>query len=115
WNRPAGQSDMIISVDDKHIYLLGKEVIAIDKKWRSMLWATKIAALANKMGSLMTDQHIYVFGSRGIYELDKTSGDVNRMFRGADNKALGGYLMVVNDLLISVSNEAITAYRLEQK
>jgi hypothetical protein len=65
------------------------------------------------LGPLLAGNRLYVFSSRGIYEIDTATGDPTRApFRGADLDSLGGALLRCGDRLVSVSNLAVTAYPL---
>jgi hypothetical protein len=61
----------------------------------------------------MTEDRIYQFTPRGIYEIDKQSGEIAHLFRGADMDSLGGNLMLTPKALVAISNLAITAYPIE--
>jgi hypothetical protein len=62
----------------------------------------------------VTRSRLYQFSPRGIFEVDKSSGDVVRTFRGADLGSLGGSLFVTPKMLVTVSNVAVTAYALDR-
>ena len=51
-----------------------------------------------------------MFLGRGVYEIDRQTGDTLRIFRGADKECLGGALWRTGDRLVTVSNRAVTAY-----
>ncbi len=51
-----------------------------------------------------------VFTPRGLFELSKETGDVRRIFRGADLGAAGGFVLSAGKRLVCVSNLAVTAY-----
>jgi hypothetical protein len=46
-----------------------------------------------------------------VYQVDSKSGEVLRIFRGADKESIGGVLSASNGQMISVSNLAVTAYQ----
>ena len=60
----------------------------------------------------MTANRLYQFTPRGIFEIDKATGDVVKRFRGADLDSLGGALLLAGNTLLSISNLSITAYSL---
>jgi outer membrane protein assembly factor BamB len=112
WQRPVGRSDTIIDIDDEMMYVLGADIYAIDAKTRKMKWSNRLAGQADNMRVLSTKTRLYVFGGRGVYEISKENGDIERIFRGADLESVGGQVIVVDNLLITISNLAITAYKL---
>ena len=60
----------------------------------------------------MTQGRIYHFSSRGIYDIDKSTGALAQLIRGADRESLGGEMIVTPNALLTISNLAITAYPL---
>jgi hypothetical protein len=60
----------------------------------------------------LSDNRVFHFSSRGIYEIDKNNGQVVRVFRGTDLESMGGTLVITPKSLLAVSNLAITAYPL---
>jgi hypothetical protein len=64
---------------------------------------------------IMTRNKLYQFTPRGIFEIDKATGDVVRRHRGADLGSLGGSLVLANRTLLSVSNLSVTAYALSDE
>jgi hypothetical protein len=47
---------------------------------------------------------------RGIFEIDPDTGEVRRIFRGADLGSVGGDLLTTDDYVLAVSNRRITSY-----
>ena len=58
----------------------------------------------------LTKNRLYQFTLRGVCEVDKTTGELLRIFRGVDLDSFGGLLFVTPRALVTVSNLAITAY-----
>jgi outer membrane protein assembly factor BamB len=113
WKRPVGESAMLIGVDNEAIYLGGEEVLAIDLKSQKLLWATRLPIATGWIRPLVTRRYVYQFTQRGVFELDKRTGDTARLFRGADLDSLGGQLLITHDSLLTVSNLAVTCYPLQ--
>ena len=44
WQRPVDGDTTIAGIDDRHLYMLGHELSAIDLKTRGMRWSTKLPA-----------------------------------------------------------------------
>jgi hypothetical protein len=114
WNRPVSASAVLVAVDDERVYLGGEELAAYSLKTQELLWATPIARSANWSVPLVTANRIYQFTSRGVCEVDKQSGEVLNIFRGTDLDSLGGSMFVAGDKLITVSNQAVTAYPIDE-
>jgi len=49
---------------------------------------------------------------RGVFQIDPAKRDIS-IFRGYDHDAFGGVVLRVGDKLITVSNQAVTAYPLD--
>ena len=114
WQRPIDSEDTIIGIDERTAYLLGHELSALDLKTRQLLWSTRIPAATGSLRPVFCPRHIYVSSSRGIYDVDPASGDIRRIFRGADRDTGGGRLFLAGDKLISITDTAVTAYPVEQ-
>lgn len=110
WARPVSRNSVLCGIDQARIYLGGDEITAYDVKTRELLWSKPVPMGTSWVRPLTTADRIYQFTSRGIYEIDKSSGDVIQIFRGADMDSLGGSLIMTPRALLAVSNLAITAY-----
>ncbi len=110
WKRPVSKTAVILAADDERIYMGGEELTAYSIKTQELLWATQLPRSASWSTPVLTRTRLYQFTSRGICEVDKQTGEVLRIFRGADLDSLGGALLVTPQALITVSNLAITAY-----
>jgi outer membrane protein assembly factor BamB len=113
WRRPIGLSALLAGADDKRLYIGGEELAAYDLQTQELVWSTKLPNSVSWSMPVLTKNRIYQFTSRGVYEVDKRTGEVVRLFRGADQDALGGALLVTSKTLVTVSNFAVTAYSLE--
>ncbi len=110
WRRPIGLPALLAGADDKHLYTGGEELAAYDLQTQELVWSTRLPSSTSWSVPVLTKSRIYQFTSRGIFEVDKRTGEVLRLFRGADLDALGGSLLVTPTALVTVSNAAITAY-----
>jgi len=114
WNRPVARSAVLVTADDERIYLGGEELTAYSLKTQELAWATQLPRSADWSVPLVTANRLYQFTSRGVCEVDKATGDIVNVFRGDDLDSLGGVLFVAGGCLITVSNEGITAYSLDE-
>lgn len=110
WKRPVSDSAMLIGVDQNNLYLGGEEVMAIDLESQRLLWATRLPIATGWIQPQLSSHYVYQFTPRGVFALDKKSGDTAKLFRGADLDSLGGKLITGTDNWLTVSNLAITAY-----
>jgi outer membrane protein assembly factor BamB len=112
WKRTAPLTATLVGVDEHHFYLSGEEVLCYDLNSQQLLWSNRLPQGTNWVQPLITANHFYQFTPRGVYELDKVTGDVVRLFRGADLDCSGGSIVAANNLFLTISNKAVTAYRL---
>lgn len=110
WHRPVPKSAMFLGADEKRFYLGGEEISAYDLTTRKIAWSVQTNLGTSYANPLVTDGRIYHFSSHGIQEIDKKTGQVVNLFRGADRDSLGGELIMTPNALLAVSNLAITAY-----
>lgn len=113
WRRPIGVTAVLVGADDKYLYTGGEELAAYDLQTQELVWSTRLPMSAGWSMPVLTKTRIYQFTSRGIYQVNKQTGQVMRLFRGADLDALGGSLFVTPTALVTVSNVALTAYPLD--
>jgi hypothetical protein len=114
WNRPVAPAATLLGADERRIYLGGEELTAYDVETQELLWAAQLPRAANWSMPQLTRNRIYQFTSRGVCEVDKASGEIVRIFRGDDLDSLGGHLFVTPRALVTVSNEGIVAYPLDE-
>jgi outer membrane protein assembly factor BamB len=112
WKRAVPINAMLAGIDKQRIYLAGEEVLAFDRQTQELAWANRLPPGTTWVRPLVTRNRYYQFTPRGVYELDKQTGNVLRLFRGADLDSSGGAILATSKLLITISNHAITAYRL---
>ena len=122
WRRTAEPADMLAGIRGGRAagaasaLLLGESASAIDLSSRAMRWSTGLPVETGMLRPLLAGDRLYVFSSRGVFELDAATGDPARPpFRGADLESLGGALWRCGDRLVSVSNLAVTAYPLSAR
>ncbi|MCA9007806.1 MAG: PQQ-binding-like beta-propeller repeat protein, partial [Planctomycetaceae bacterium] len=110
WKRPIKTSAQLVGIDQKNVYLLSRELEAIDRKTHDLNWAVKLPVAAGGMSALLDPEQLWVFTSRGIFEISKTNGDILGIYRGHDLTSLGGSIDFQQGLVLCVSNQAVTAY-----
>lgn len=110
WNRPVDRAAVVIGIDAERVYVAGEDLMAYSLKTQELLWSTRLPRSATWSTPVVTQNRIYQFTSRGIYEVNKANGNVENLFRGTDLDAFGGSLLVTPRALVTVSNLAITAY-----
>ena len=112
WHRSVPRIADIAGIDENRFYLGGEDISAFDLATRKIIWSVKVNVGTSWAHPLVTQNRIYYFSARGIYEINKADGKVVRVFRGADLESLGGNLIVTPKALIAISNLAVTAYPL---
>ena len=113
WSRPVPKTSNFIGADEQRFYLGGEEISAFDLATRKIIWSVQVNLGTSYCSQLLTNDRIFHFSSRGIYEIDKQNGKVVQLLRGEDMESLGGELIVTEDALLTISNLAITAYPLK--
>lgn len=110
WKWEDSELTNLVGVDDTDVYLFYGELSAISRNKPETRWSNRLTVELPGVGAQIGSQAILVFTPRGLFELSKETGDVRRIFRGADLGAAGGFVLSAGKRLISVSNLAITAY-----
>ncbi len=117
WERPVSKREMLAGLDGERIYLSGDEVTSITRDGdRRLAWSLPVPFATGLIRPVTTHTRVYQFTPRGVYELDKSTGDVLQIFRGADLDlgSQGGALFIAADSFLTVSNVAITAYPVQR-
>jgi outer membrane protein assembly factor BamB len=112
WKRPVSVSAKLLSVDSDSAYVLDEMIDKIDLKTQKIVAPSQLLPKGNYLVQpLVTENFIYVFTPRGIYQFQKS--DLTRtqtIFRGADTDSLGGILLATPKSLLAVSNLGISCY-----
>jgi len=112
WSRPIAPECVLVGVDADHLYVLGRELMAIDRQTQKLVWARRLPIEGGGLSAVVGPDSVYVSSTRGIYCINRVDGRLQNIFRGEDLGAVGAWIDTVGDRLISVSNTAITAYPL---
>jgi outer membrane protein assembly factor BamB len=110
WKRPADPNETIVGMDEHRIYTAGRDVGAIDFASRALLWSTRMPIESGTFRPMMSGESIFYFLGRGVYQMDASTGDIHRIFRGYDRDSSGGAIYQSAIGLITVSDKALTAY-----
>jgi outer membrane protein assembly factor BamB len=111
WKRPVSAEAKIVGIDPGRVYLLGRELLSIDRRTRGLKWSTKLPIGAGGLRVIHDGQRVTVLTGRGVYEIDKTNGDILRIFRGHDLASQGGSVDLRDGTMVCTSNLALSAYR----
>jgi hypothetical protein len=109
WERPITKASRLLGADDRAIYFGGAELSAVDLRTRALLWATRVPNGSMEGHVLVRPDGLWQLTPRGIFKVDPRSGAV-QIFRGKDLGAVGGDLLLTDQLLVAVSNRTISAY-----
>jgi outer membrane protein assembly factor BamB len=115
WKRPITTRDSVVAIIGPTAYFLGHELSALDLKSRDLKWSTALPGEPLNLRPLISAEHILAPTARGIFDIDPTSGDIRRVFRGADRQSQPRQLLLAGDKLISISDKAVTAYQTARK
>jgi outer membrane protein assembly factor BamB len=110
WERPIAKASRLLAADDRSLYLGGPEISAMDLQSRKLLWSTRLPNGSAEGQVLARPDGLWQLTPRGVFEIDPKSGEVRRIFRGADLGAVGGDLFLTDRLLLTVSNRTISVY-----
>ena len=56
---------------------------------RDLAWSARLPAVGSSIRPLVGLDHLCVFTSRGIYDIDSSNGDSRQIFRGFDRECVG--------------------------
>ena len=112
WKRPIESTETLVGMDDDHLFTAGRDVGAIDFVSHSLLWSTRLPLTTGTYKPMMSGESIFYFLGRGVYQIDAQTGDIKRIFRGYDRDSMGGAVYQSSIGMITVSNQALTAYPL---
>jgi outer membrane protein assembly factor BamB len=111
WKRPVEPAAQLVGVDQDAVYVLDTELGAIDRQTHALRWATRLPIASGGLSALIGPKSIVVLTNRGLFELDRDTGNMKRIFRGADLSTLGGRLCRIGDQIVAITTESITSYR----
>jgi outer membrane protein assembly factor BamB len=75
WERAVPADSRLLGMDADGYYLLGAELMAIDRKTRELLWSRRLTHAARNGGVIVTESQVLVPTSGQIQGIDKKSGD----------------------------------------
>ena len=110
WTRSIAKTARLIGVDASSVYFGGPELGAIDLKTKALRWSSRLPGGSEQAAALVRPDGIWQLTSRGIFEVDPATGQIRRIFRGADPDGSGGDLYLTDRLVLAISNRTITAY-----
>lgn len=110
WERPITKLSRLVGTSGHVAFLGGEELTALDLKTRTLLWAARLPGGSLESRVVVRPDGLWQLTPRGIFEVDPTTGDVRRIFRGKDPGSAGGDLVLTDRWLLAVSNRSISAY-----
>jgi outer membrane protein assembly factor BamB len=110
WKWQDSEFANLIGVDNSDVYLFSNELSAINRTQPETRWSNRLTVDLQGVGAQIGSRGVLVFTPRGLFELSKETGDVRRIFRGADLGAAGGFVLAAGKQIVCVSNLAVTAY-----
>lgn len=113
WKRLVTTEDIIAAIDGHTAYMLGHDLSALDLTSQKLLWSTRLPGEIAPTMIAVCPNHVFAPTSRGIFDIDPANGDVRLRFHGADRQSGASRLIIAGDKLISVSETAVTAYKID--
>lgn len=108
WQAEADPDSTIVHQDDKHIYLLGEELVALNLRTGERVWWTPHAG-DNNGKPVFTDDACLIAGNQRLCRIDLATGKLTHFREDLANSA---DLHLVGQQLVSVTPEGIAALRL---
>jgi outer membrane protein assembly factor BamB len=112
WKRPTVSSAMLVDADDEFVYLMNSELAAYDRHSGKLQWSVMLPIAGGGLGLLSSGDSVFVATRRGIFELRRKDGRVIRIIRLAETDSFGISMQLIGDTLVTISNSAVTGYRL---
>ena len=113
--RPIDADVGLVRLRDGQLLVLGAsaEGIDVDAEGQPMRWSNVLSVATGETRPLLAGGHMYVFGKRGVHDVDLAHGaDAGPIFRGSDRDSDGGLVLRAGGRLITVSSANVTAYPL---
>jgi len=110
WRRPAEDASQLVGIDADSVYLMDHELSCINRKDRTLRWAANLPITTGGLSMVSGPESILVMTGRGVFQLNRATGKVAHIFRGADLASGGGCLTVVGDQLVAVTTRSVTSY-----
>lgn len=112
WQRRIATTCEVVAHDESRLYLLGEEMLAIDRESGELKWAARLPMQNSGLSSVIVGDSILVFTGRGLYELNRSDGSVVRIHREVEFDSNGGRILLTGDRLVTISERNITAWKL---
>lgn len=110
WTATVAHDERIVAADDAQLYLLGANVRALDMGSGDRVWSRPVLVPADARHLVLTEAYVYVLTRRGLYELERATGDSGRRpLRGAFRRPGGGDLFCDGRRLVCVGAEEVLA------
>ena len=112
WKRPTVASAMIVDADDRFVYLMNSELSTYDRNTGKLQWSVNLPVSGGGLSLVSSGDSVFIATRRGIFEIGRLDGRVKRIVRTAETDSNGISMKVVGNLLVTVSNCAVTGYKL---
>ncbi|MEO0474726.1 MAG: PQQ-binding-like beta-propeller repeat protein [Planctomycetota bacterium] len=108
WSAEADADSTIVHHDSQHVYVLGEELVALDKRTGERVWWTDHPGTRSG-APVFTHDACLVAGNERLCRVDLQTGKLTQY---QEDHAGAAALQVVGQQLIGVTDEGITAIRL---
>lgn len=110
WKRPVEKAAQLVAVDKDAVYTLDTELSSYDRQDKKLRWANRLPIAAGGLSAIVGKDSVLVLTSRGLFQLDRSTGDTKKIFRGADLAAAGGKLHLIGEQIVAVTTLSVTSY-----
>ena len=115
WSAAVSPDERIVAADERNLYLVGTNARALALATGERRWSRPVLVPADVRAVVQTEAYLYLLTRRGLYELDKASGDSGRPPLRGDLVGLdGGDVLCDGERLLCIGARAVLAIGLER-
>jgi outer membrane protein assembly factor BamB len=109
WKKEAGTTDAILGIIDGDLYVLGDALTAYKPRTFERRWWSELFG-ENAGEPLFTRSEVYLFGSKGLFDIDRKTGKVVQMMTDFEQDPSGGAVLAAGKTLILITDTAAVGY-----
>lgn len=110
WKKEVGTAGAILGIIDGDLYVLGDALTAYKPRTLERRWWSELFG-GNAGAPLFTQSQVYLFGSAGLFGIDRKSGKVVQMLTEFEKDPSGGSVLAAGKSLIVVTDSAAVGYK----
>ncbi len=110
WTKEIGSTDALLGIIDGELYVLGDALTtykpsSLERRWWSELFGKNVDA------PLFTQSQVYLYGTAGLFDIDRKTGKITQMLTEFDTEPTGGSVLAVDQTLILITDTTVVGYR----